>query len=209
MAKLKENGNLAMNARINIKYNSEKPKVSFSYPDKKTQLKGSMFEPIRGVLLLFASITGFFQYIQDPERFLLWVAFYVLFFYTVLPAIIYFPFKKQWDKLYPKYQSFTARKKYHKFLPSEVIETNGRIFVELPVFSNVVCDFKCSKDFSDYLEEIDIREHKFTSVKLSKFGKKKLNKKQKKKRRVNEFLWYARFYFSKKPTKGNMEVIFK
>lgn len=259
MKNIKKDGNTTMNARINIKYGN-KPKISFSYPDKKTQLKGSMFTAILmfwmlifmiGYLSLYffganydvlsasyekSALQTYSECILDyPElvktnytevRFnlcgqenlisvkpvlsLLALMASILLF----PYLIYYPFKKRWDKLYPKYQAWSASKKLRIFTKEDVQEKDGRIFVELPVFNNVICDFNCKGDFSDYLEEIDIREHKFTSVKLKTFTRlkkieNKLKKEKFKKRKVNEFIWYARWYFNKKPTKGNMEVIFK
>jgi len=210
MTQLKKNGHLPLNARINIKYNSNKPKISFSYPDKKNQIRGSMLYPIRIGGFFIAVITWFLVYFSHISlNNLPFVGLWMLVWYYVIPSIIYFPFKKRWDKLYPKYQAFTSSKKLAIFYPKDVKESEGKIYVELPVFSNIVCDFKCKGEFSDYLNEIDIREHKFTSVRLKRIGKKKLNKKQKRKRKVNEFLWYARWYFNKRPTKGNLEVIFK
>jgi hypothetical protein len=128
------------------------------------------------------------------------------FFYSIYPLITYPIIKKNLEKLYPKYQSFMARKKLAIFKPSDVKENEEGIYCELPVFSNVVCDFKCEGEFSNYLKEIDIREHKFVYFAKTKI---KIGKKKKRIRKVNEFIWYARWYFDKKPIKGKMEVIFK
>ena len=217
MTKLKKNGNLPVNARINIEYGI-KPKISFSYPDKKNQVRGSMFNSLQLISLSFGGIILFLLYLFKirlissifPKETILGASIlFLAFFYFVLTSIIYFPFKKQWDKLYPRYQAFITSKKLRVFYPKYIIKRDGRIFVELPIFSNIVCDFKCKGDFSDYLEEIDIREYKFTSLKLKRIGKIKPSKKQKRKRIVNEFIWYARWYFKKEPKKGKMEVIFK
>ena len=40
---------------------------------------------------------------------------FMLFYIILGGLIIYFPFKKKWDKLYPDYQALTSRKKYKKF----------------------------------------------------------------------------------------------
>ncbi len=111
-------------------------------------------------------------------------------------VLIYFPFKKRWDKLYPDFQAWEANKKYHKFNAKEVRESDGRYYIELPIFNNVVCDWKTKKDFSKYIEEFEIEEYKFKYY-------------DKKKKTKNEILWYARWYFKKKPEKGFIEVIYR
>jgi hypothetical protein len=254
MVNTKVNGNIPINARINIKYNKDKPTVQFSYPNKKTQMRGSMFLPIQifffivFVLMfcgwyfasnfsmteykygkdslqkyvecasqnLYQTVTNYSnvrgnlcnKYINDKQVALRQISlplFLILFLY-LLPALIYFPLKKKWNKLYPKWQSLTARKKIAIFKPEDVKENENGIYCELPVFSNVVCDFKCEGEFSNYLKEIDIREHKFVYFAKERI---RMGKKKKRVRKVNEFLWYARFYFEKKPEKGKMVVIFK
>lgn len=119
-------------------------------------------------------------------------------------AVIYYPFKKKWDSLYPDFQALTSFKKYRKFTTKDIQKKDNRYFVELPVFNNVVCDFKAKKDFSKYLEEFDIREHNFKYL-----NKRKCKKTKKKKRFKNEYIFYARWYFKNKPKKGELEVIFK
>ncbi len=122
------------------------------------------------------------------------------------PIIFYWMFKKRLNKLFPAYQAFMASKKIRKFKVEDVIENDEGIYVELPIFSNVICDFKCKDDFSDYLKEIDIREHKFYYAKKRTI---KYKGKKKKIKKYNEFIWYARWYFSQKPKKGYMDVIYK
>jgi len=112
---------------------------------------------------------------------------------------IYFPFKKRWDKLYPDFQAWQADKKCHKFNAKEIKESNGKYYVELPIFNNVICDWKATKDFSKYMDEFEIEEYKF----------RYLGEKDKKKKQKNENLWYARWYFKNKPEKGFIEVIYK
>ena len=259
MANIKKDGNTTMNARINIKY-GDKPKISFSYPDKKTQLKGSMLSTIVmywaiiffiGYLAVYffggtysvleasyekSALQEYSECISDYPELIktnytevrynlcaqenlfslkpLFNVMGVMATVFLFPFLIYYSFRKRWDKLYPKYQAWSSSKKLRIFTRDDVQEKDGRFFVELPVFNNVICDFNCKGDFSDYLEEIDIREHKFTSVRLRHFTRlKKIGNKTKKekfkKRKVNEFIWYARWYFNKKPTKGKLEVIFK
>lgn len=254
--KIEKNGDSPINARINIKYiNQSKPKISFSYPSKKNQKRGSLFFTIRTfcliILMLGYSIyvltgnsldkdtynkTDLQQYAECSARnfyqtltnysniennlcnyiwgeinkarvYNLGLALFMVFFiWWGLPALIYFPIKKKWDRLYPKWQGFITKKKLAIFKPSDVKIEDNKIFVELPVFSNVICDFKASKDFSKYLNEFDIREHKFVYLQ-KKF--RKIGKKKKKFHKVNEWIWYARWYFDRRPETGTLEVIFK
>jgi hypothetical protein len=103
---------------------------------------------------------------------------------------------KNW---YPIHQARTRRKKYYKFKKDDV-ENN---LVEIPCFSNVELDYKTKGDFSKYLTNIKIREHKWHPYKKEK--KKWIIKKLKR----DNYSWYARFYFSKKPTNGFLEVIYQ
>ncbi len=124
----------------------------------------------------------------------------ILLFLTIFGWMpIYFPFKKRWDKLYPDFQAWQADKKCHKFNAKEIKESNGKYYVELPIFNNVICDWKATKDFSKYMDEFEIEEYKF----------RYLGEKDKKKKQKNENLWYARWYFKNKPEKGFIEVIYK
>ncbi len=126
-----------------------------------------------------------------------------LFIYLLgIPALIYFPFKKKWDKLYPDYMAWRERKKYKKFLIKDLRKNEDGFYLELPVFTNVVCDFNATKDFSKYMESFEIEEYKFEYVSRIKLKKEKQKKK-------NEIIWYARWYFKEKPTKGFLEVTFK
>ena len=238
------NGKDPVNARIKISYtNEKKPKVRFSYPDKKHQQRGSAFVYIFilwvGLNLPFAFLSTYllndsvklkydrgnytnfveaytspryvkYQY-ESRENFLsvllrsksLFILVYVFF----PPFFIYFPFKKRWNKLYPDFQAFFSFKKYRKFLSRDIKEINGEIYLELPIFSNVLCDFNATKDFSKFLSEFEIQEHQFKY--LNHRHRKKIGKKKVKERDKNEYLWYARWYFKQKPKKGFLEVIFK
>ena len=120
------------------------------------------------------------------------------------PFFIYFPFKKKWNSLYPKTQGLMAKKKYKTFKRDDVIEKDNEIYCEIPLFSNVLMNFDATEDFSKYLKEFEIKEHNF------KYRYKPLRIKKGKKPKIqNEWLWYARFYFSNKPKTGKLDVIFK
>jgi len=125
---------------------------------------------------------------------------------VVPPFLIYFPFRKFWKNVYPKFQAWGTSKKLARFNPKDVRYNNEfGYYCEIPVFKNIVLNYKARGDFARYLDWIEIREHHFVYLRLKK--NKKNRKKPKK--RINEWLWYARFYFSKKIEKGKLEVLFK
>jgi hypothetical protein len=132
----------------------------------------------------------------------------ILLFVIGTPYIIYFPFRKRWDKLFPWYAAWREEKKLAIFTSADVkknlydYDKAHPYFVELPVFENIVLDFKSNGDFNNYLKEIEIREHAFKYYKPKK-------RKLKDRTEINEWVWYARFYFSEKPKQGTLEVIFR
>lgn len=139
---------------------------------------------------------------DDPFdwKFSIFIMIIGLFSCIGMPSIIYFPFKKRWDKLYPDIQAFLVAKKHKRFSSEDLLRNKkGEYYIELPVFDNIVCDFKATKDFSKYLNLFEIEEYKFNY--LLRRGKKK--------KRKNEFIWYARWYFKQQPKSGILEVIFK
>jgi hypothetical protein len=54
-------GKTSMNARVDVDYSKKQPKVKFSYPDRKNQMKGSMFWFI-WILIFVVSIYSFYFY---------------------------------------------------------------------------------------------------------------------------------------------------
>jgi len=138
-------------------------------------------------------------------------------FYLIIiigtPFLIYFPFKKEWQKLYPKFMAWGERRKYKIFYPKDIKKDEKGIYVEIPLFSNIILEYNARKDFSKQLKLVEIEEYKFKYYKgfkiIKKYKDKKGKKRRKKLRKVNEWLWYARFYFKEKPKDGRLEVIFK
>jgi hypothetical protein len=125
----------------------------------------------------------------------------------IFSLLIYYPFKKKWMKFYPKFNSFISSKgKYIVFTGEDVRfdEFKKTYYCEVPQFKNVLIDYETSKDFSRLLTNFEIKEHKFKSVYASS-----LKKAERKKKKVNEWDWYARFYFSDKPINGELKVLYK
>lgn len=218
----KHNGHNPQNARIKINYGGKKPNVRFSYPvsKKDSQTRGSMMVYVLGIWFLISWVTlGIVDEVYDvfeegdlTDEELVELSFVDTLVYTfkygsfnkilaiififIPAALIYFPFKKYWDGLYPEFRALTTKKKY-AILKNKNLKFGGVVaYVELPIFNNVVCDFVATKDFSKYLEEFEIEEYKF------------YYKRRKKGKRKNEMLWYARWYFNKVPKKGHINVIY-
>ncbi len=138
----------------------------------------------------------------------------LLLLFFLPPLFIYYPFRKYWANVYPNFQAALARKKIALFKEKDVKYGNEEgYYCEIPLFNNVLLDYNAKEDFSKYLKFFEIEEHKFKYYKptkrRSKAKKSKNREKRKREREVNEWLWYAKFYFSKKPTKGELKVLFK
>ncbi len=194
-----------LNARIKIDYRGKKPKVTFRYPDQKNQVVGSMLPHIKLWVLLLLAIGSLFMpsffnltEIEKANTLLIGVAIYF-----ILPYLIYYPFKKRWNKLYPRWQGFKGKSKFMDFKSKDVQDNEKGIYCEIPLFQNLIMDYNATEDFSKYLDFIEIEEYKFYTKRYRLFSSKKPKKK------VNEFIWYGRFYFNKKPKKGMLKTRFK
>lgn len=130
---------------------------------------------------------------------------FLLLFIFLPPILIYFPFKRYWANVFPKFQAGGISGKLVIFKPKDIRKKEeDYYFVEIPLFRNVMLDYDAKKDFSKYLSYFEIREYNFKYIKG-----KTMEKAMKSKKEVNEDLWYARFYFSKKPVEGELRVLFK
>jgi len=106
--------------------------------------------------------------------------------------------RKGYKEKFPEMNAKGVKMKYYKFTTKDV-ENN---LCEIPSFLNVVLEYKTSGDFSEYLTNIKIREHKWHYVKRRK-GKYKIGKLEK-----QSSNWYARFYFSQTPKSGWLKVYY-
>lgn len=84
------------------------------------------------------------------------------------------------------------------FEPKDI--TNNKAII--PSFSNIYLNYKTSGKFNDYLEKVEIMEIPFS------YKRRRLFTPWKKKKTKNDYEFRAVFYFTKKPTYGNMEVEF-
>lgn len=147
------------------------------------------------------SLVSSFYYFkgQDTYYFLKQILFYQVPVFLVLWWIIFFYFGKALNKNEPRMQ-IKFGKKFERHYSAIFTEVPKTKYIEIPLFKNVWLDYNATGDFSKYLKEVDIREHPFTAV--SHLGRKKADS-------PNTYLWRARFYFSRIPKNGQLEVEFK
>lgn len=151
------------------------------------------------------------------------IGFYDFFKESILVLLILFAppilvnklFRKQLNNLFPKYQAVQVSKKYVRFKNKDIKITkiNGKkeIYLEIPYFKNIILKYNATKDFSKYLDSLEIMEHNFKTMedKTKKDRKKKDKKKSGKILKQNEWYWGTKFYFNKVPEKGFLDVVFK
>lgn len=216
------NGKSPRNARIKIDYTGECPSVQFKYP-RKDGYTGSLsnlfmyfwgilnllfvifLEGTPGMLLIKDSLIKFYFEIglEATQHGLMNILLAT--FFIVIPGVLIWGFiKNKVNSYYPIYQAWLAKKKYVEFKVKDIkisnINGGEEIYIEIPYFENVVLSYEATKDFSKYLDVMEIREHNF---KIEERYKDKKVKKQ------NEWYWNAKFYFNKVPKNGKLNVVFK
>lgn len=193
------------NARIFIDYRKEKDKVNFEYVGNSSvlkialhislllHLKGLIFLPLMIMFLVMTSVYPA-QNLSLINQIALTLFNFIIITVSYIGTTLILT-NKRFIKYYPHLNAFGA-KKYRALFQSEQVELNK---VEIPLFSNVFLDYKATKEFSRYLERVEIIEHPFNRLLVRRNKIKKL---------PQEFLWKATFYFSKKPKNGWLSVIF-
>lgn len=225
------------NARIVVNYRA-KEKVKFSYPIEWTYWKAVRKRALPVVIQFICMIiikvllyVGIFvvpyflinlylnpvvRYVEAHYstldlslilRFALPIFFVEVFIILIIPVIITIYLALDKDRLgcwIPRLGYYSAlmvgRLKEKTFEVGDVLENK----VIIPNFSNVFLEYECNGGFDKYLERIEIIEYPF-SYKIRKFFFPYLRKFKKEK---NDYEFRAVFYFSKKPLKGDMNVIF-
>ena len=98
--------------------------------------------------------------------------------------------KTRWGKkVYPVANKITSIKRWSATFKKCPVNN----IIEIPLFANVFLDYRATKEFSKYLQRVEIREHPFMEY-------------VKKKKKKNIWLWKAQFIFSKNPKKGKLEA---
>ncbi len=205
------------NSRVDIEYVGGKPKVAFTFPNKRLQVRGSMLRYIQSffyiiILIFLMYMLPFFSFVSSlgDKANIEYISFIRTIFLLIvmlyfMPYIIFFPFRKSlWDKVFPKFMAFRARffeGQKEMVFTTKTLEGDGFV-ARVPLFSNILLDYEATGDFSDKLHKIKVEEYKFS------YFKKQNKKKKKKPQKINEWLWWAEFYFSRKPKNGKLVVRF-
>jgi len=103
-------------------------------------------------------------------------------------------------KWFPEVSKKFADAKYYL----KIDKLNSKTF-ELPLFKNIYMDYTARKEFAKYLERIVIKEHPFNKL-VKKLRRGKNKKKPRYKKKKQDLLWKATFYFSKVPKEGYLEM---
>ncbi len=208
-------GMLPVNARITVDY--KKHKVNFGYPSRHNWKRLVVFDLWLTFLIPWCILNiiglvgmGLIQNmdkltipdIQIPEIILteiiksLSLAFYLgltplLFAYATVRNHEFFM------KFYPKFNYWCGKIMGMRMFKKEFKNIKSKT-VEIPLFTNVILHYIAKKDYSKYLEKVQIIEHPFKVVKKIKDKKAK----------PNTYIWKALFTFSKIPKVGNLTVYF-
>ena len=210
------------NARIRINYNKN-PKVKFSYPNIKNYEEGSTYIEFMMVWTLvivimystFLLISPFLEYAFSKASsdinytiysmlgdFL--INSFIVFIFLGVPFLVTKVLSKPLKRFYPKWQKIkhivfgfyyeiTLNKNHLR------IEKN-KIYLEIPMFSNVFLEYIAKKDFRKYLDYFEIKEYNLKEASKVFSRKKEIHS--------LDIFWYARFYFKKEPKEGEIKVKF-
>lgn len=181
-----------MNARIKIDYSGTKPKIKFTFPNRREQREGSMLKYIMWFWVIVNMPTLAIINLIENKILIVILSSQII----VIPLLAYFLFKKKWNNITPDFMAFISKKKYTRFTSKDIlIDDKNNYYCEVILFENILLDYVATKDFSKFLTLFEIKEHNFKYT----TGKQK----------VNDGLWYAKFYFKQKPKTGKLEVMFK
>jgi len=202
--------NALVNARIKVKYGLKRT-VEFDYPIKENKFKryslifftvlfywlfkgfSWLIIPFFVVLMVFDALIG----VSLPGD----AVFNVFLVVAFLPPLL-FGLWASFD--YSRFAEFYPQmgKELHtksRFFRKTVTKLTEPVFV-IPLFKNVFLEFEASRDFSKYLNEIEIVEHDFKFIEVSSNGKEKIS--------PQDDLWKAVFKFDEIPKSGELKVDF-
>lgn len=212
---------LPLNARVTVDY--RKKKVNFEYPNKDERfihrylgilstilptwfvlLWRMIIEPI-GISLFIIVILDVVNYLDlnliikqtiqilEPYNYLIGTLFWIV---LATPFIFSAIMTLNYPKFSNKFPAWSAKLHEKDMIKTRVTELKSKTY-ELPYFKNVVLNYEAKGEFSKYLDRIEIRELPFKILKKKK-GKEEL---------VNQdYLWKAKFFFSKIPKKGELNL---
>ena len=200
--------------------------------NNKTYDNVYIFRKAGGVLWYyptFESITAIQDtYIIFVSAFIFYLVLMVVFYANVKWISLVFTKTKWGHKNFPEINKRLHGKDYMaEFLPKDFDElgytrtSDGRWFIELPLFKNMYMDYEATEEFSKYLAKISIVEHPFSrfvkkkGVSLTRI--KKARKKAKNSsemdvyydKKTNIYLWKCVFEFKQKPiSSGYLRIWF-
>lgn len=141
----------------------------------------------------------------------------LMFFFTLLLNLLHKRFGIG-GKVFPKVSAFGGKKYVARFdtCPDSKV-------IELPLFKDIQLDYRATEEFSKYLVKVEIREHPFMEFErklkhktIEKFDAVDKNGTESRvtwesydKKKPNQWLWYARFYFKEVPKSGFLEIRWK
>lgn len=189
------------NSRIFIDYRKQKDKVRFEYVGKQ-----SIFSIVytvcldcwlyKGIWLIGSPMifTIIFFLLQSTNMAYHVLAFFILINYVAIIPLIataYIILKPGMLKWVPHISAFKSDS-YEVTFSAKDVKYNK---LTLPLFNNVLMDYEATGEMSKYLERVEIIEHPF-------------NRYVRRKKKPQEYLWRADFYFSQKPKSGEIKIIF-
>jgi len=115
-------------------------------------------------------------------------------FVSLVIGRYYHKFMKIWPRLQARIARLSGQSKYRA-----IVTKLDKTIYEIPMFKNVLLDYKAEGDFAKQLKKIEIVEHPFKIIRKEK-GKEV--------EKPNQSLWKAIFKFTKIPKDGKLVVNF-
>lgn len=181
------------NSRIFIDYSKSVP-VRFEYIRKTEIFKIVYFN----LFLLFAwfnlllLLIMFFIFGYNPGLIL-----FTFFFGVPFVVSIFFVNNNKLLSLMPVIGKFNCLFPFWISKYRLIKNLDKRVF-EIPLFKNIFLEYKATREFSKYLEKVEITEHNFKYETRGFYFIKRREK--------QDIYWKARFYFSHVPKLGKLEI---
>lgn len=207
--------NVPLNSRVTVDYKNKK--VSFDYLphndlDKYIFIWIStlkiFFKWVGLPILMIAAI--FLTYVSDYSKIDNWfirepinLFFYMLTFCIILSlsfivAKYIYKHYDRFNKIYPKINAAFSNEPTRHFV---IHKEDAKKIIEIPIFYNIMLNYRAYGDFGKYLNKIKIREYNFKIQNKSKISRVVHGKEMR-----NQFYWKCYFIFDKKPLNGKLEM---
>jgi len=206
MVRIQKSGKSLANARVTIDYKNKK--VKYQYVERLSTYKQITSNIVYLFVLPWTIFFGYYfvetgvspVYINATQLMKLVFSFsffflYLFYRYGVSYLQSYIVFKC--DKLRTWAVKFNSSFNTKHFMEFKNINSKE---ATIPCFKNVFLKWKATKDYAKYLERIEIKEVPYRLRKEFHHGKRYMLPDKSK--------FYAKFFFSKVPKKGSLQVIF-